>query len=191
MARTIKISVRDRIAWQTNRKEYICGNGDFVVEFNFDDEWENYYHKTARFIHGEEYTDVVFTGNKCAVPIITDVNSMEVGVYTGNLRTTTAAKVLCKKSILCRNKIPADPPPDVYAQVMELIQKGVSEEQIATAVEKYLDENPTQTDETLKMENGILSVNTTNQMEQDNTLPITSAGVYATVGNIEVLLKTI
>lgn len=45
--------------------------------------------------------------------------------------------------------------------------------------------------ETLKLENGILSVNTTNNMEQDNTLPITSAGVFATVGNIEALLKTI
>jgi hypothetical protein len=47
------------------------------------------------------------------------------------------------------------------------------------------------TDETLILENGILSVNTTNDMEQDNTLPITSAGVFATVGNIEALLKTI
>ena len=47
------------------------------------------------------------------------------------------------------------------------------------------------TDETLTLENGVLSVNTTNDMEQDNTLPITSAGVYATVGNIEALLKTI
>ena len=47
------------------------------------------------------------------------------------------------------------------------------------------------TDATLKLENGILSVNTTNDMEQDNTLPITSAGVFATVGNIEALLKTI
>ena len=47
------------------------------------------------------------------------------------------------------------------------------------------------TDETLKMKDGILSVNTTNEMEQDNTLPITSAGVFATVGNIEALLKTI
>ena len=47
------------------------------------------------------------------------------------------------------------------------------------------------TDNTLTLKNGVLSVNTTNQMEQDNTLPITSAGVFATVGNIEVLLKTI
>lgn len=47
------------------------------------------------------------------------------------------------------------------------------------------------TDETLTLKDGVLSVNTTDQMEQDNTLPITSAGVYATVGNIEALLKTI
>ena len=47
------------------------------------------------------------------------------------------------------------------------------------------------TDETLTLKNGILSVNTTNDMEQDNMLPITSAGVFATVGNIEALLKTI
>lgn len=47
------------------------------------------------------------------------------------------------------------------------------------------------TDETLTLKDGILSVNATNDMEKDNTLPITSAGVYATVGNIEALLKTI
>lgn len=47
------------------------------------------------------------------------------------------------------------------------------------------------TDDTLILKDGILSVNTTNNMEQDNTLPITSAGVFATVGNIEALLKTI
>lgn len=48
-----------------------------------------------------------------------------------------------------------------------------------------------QVDETLSLKDGVLSVNTTNDMEQDNTLPITSAGVFATVGNIEALLKTI
>ena len=47
------------------------------------------------------------------------------------------------------------------------------------------------TDETLILQDGVLSVNTTNEVEQDNTLPITSAGVHATVGNIEALLKTI
>ena len=47
------------------------------------------------------------------------------------------------------------------------------------------------TDATLKVENGVLSVNTTNKMEQNNMLPITSAGVFAVVGNIEALLKTV
>ncbi len=36
-----------------------------------------------------------------------------------------------------------------------------------------------------------LSVDTADQVEQDNTLPVTSAAVAATVGNIEVLLGTI
>ena len=47
------------------------------------------------------------------------------------------------------------------------------------------------TDETLSLENGVLSVNRATELEEDNTLPITSAAVAATVGNIEVLLKTI
>lgn len=47
------------------------------------------------------------------------------------------------------------------------------------------------TDETLSLENGVLSVNRATELEEDNTLPITSAAVAATVGNIEILLKTI
>lgn len=48
-----------------------------------------------------------------------------------------------------------------------------------------------ETDETLFLENGVLGVNTATDVEGDNTLPITSAAVYETVGNIEILLKTI
>lgn len=48
------------------------------------------------------------------------------------------------------------------------------------------------TDNTLILgEDGVLRVNTTNEMAADNTLPITSAGVYTQVGNIAVLLDTI
>ena len=38
---------------------------------------------------------------------------------------------------------------------------------------------------------GVLSVDTTNVAERDNTKPITSAGTYAIVGNIETLLSVI
>ena len=47
------------------------------------------------------------------------------------------------------------------------------------------------TDETLTLENGVLSVNTADAVEADNTLPITSAAVQTTVGNINALLETI
>lgn len=69
--------------------------------------------------------------------------------------------------------------------------------EIKTAVNEYLKENPPsggvqfETDETLLLENGILSVNTADVVEKDNTLPVTSAAVQTTVGNINALLETI
>ena len=47
------------------------------------------------------------------------------------------------------------------------------------------------TDETLSLKYGVLSVNTAQEPEPDNTLPITSSAVHTTVGNIEILLQTI
>jgi hypothetical protein len=72
----------------------------------------------------------------------------------------------------------------------------VSEEDLAKAVEDYLKENPAggvqfTTDRTLSLIDGVLSVNTAEEAELDNTLPITSAAVAVTVGNIAELLKTI
>lgn len=40
-------------------------------------------------------------------------------------------------------------------------------------------------------EEGVLSVDTADGAEADNTKPITSAAVYTQIGNIEVLLSTI
>lgn len=47
------------------------------------------------------------------------------------------------------------------------------------------------TDETLSLKNGVLSVNCANDIEKDNTLPITAAAVFTGVGNIHALLQTI
>lgn len=40
-------------------------------------------------------------------------------------------------------------------------------------------------------QSGVLSVTKANQIEQDNTHPITAAAVYTEVGNINALLQTI
>lgn len=81
---------------------------------------------------------------------------------------------------------------------------------IKNAVEDYLEQNPPSggiteipiaTHDTIGgikignnlriSDDGVLSVETTDAAEQDNTLPITSAAVYTAVGNIEVRLSTI
>jgi hypothetical protein len=47
------------------------------------------------------------------------------------------------------------------------------------------------TDETLSFVNNVLSVNVATEPDPDNTLPISSAAVAITVGNIDEILKTI
>lgn len=67
----------------------------------------------------------------------------------------------------------------------------LTEEDKTKIVEAVKSEPLFDTDATLKLENGVLGVNTATDAEQDNTLPITSAAVYETLGNIEILLGTI
>ena len=43
----------------------------------------------------------------------------------------------------------------------------------------------------LKVEDGVLSVDTANAVEEDNTRPVTSAAVYTELGNVEALLANI
>lgn len=134
----IEISVQNRVAWQTDTNDYICGNGDFVIGFVFDSEWSEYETKTARFIYNGEHTDIMFTGNECKVPVILNAKRMEVGVYAGDLYTTTPAFINCRKSILCDSGAPADPTPDVYTQIMELLKNvkpGGSGECLITRIE--------------------------------------------------------
>lgn len=86
----IDITVRDKIATHVGDAYYVCGNSDFVVRFDFDEEWAALDVKTARFIREDgAYHDQVFSGNECPVPIISNTNNVRVGVFAGNLCTTT------------------------------------------------------------------------------------------------------
>lgn len=115
----MNITVRNKIATKTDNVAYVCGNSDYVINFAFDGEWDVYDTKTARFAYGGQHTDVVFTGNQCNVPVITNTYAFHVGVFAGDLHTTTAARVPCRKCILCGSGAPDDPPKNVYDQLME------------------------------------------------------------------------
>ena len=120
--RIIEVRVDDKIASVISDPLYVCGNSDYVVKFAFDDEWADHTMKTARFIKSNnEYFDVVFNGIECAMPIIDNTSYVKIGVYAGNLCTTTAAIVNAQRSILCGSGVPAEPDPDVYAQILERI----------------------------------------------------------------------
>lgn len=103
----INITVREKIAHTISDTCIVCGNSDYVVVFDFDAEWDAYEVKTARFIWGGTYTDVAFTGNECPVPVIPDAVSVLVGVYAGDLHTTTAAAIGVRRSILGGNPVPS------------------------------------------------------------------------------------
>lgn len=124
MNRTINVKVKNKIAVADDTL-YICGNSDFVINFDFDDEWAEHTTKTARFIFDGQYADVVFVDNRCPVPVMSNIYDFKVGVYVGDLQTTTPARVAATKSILCENGAPAAPHPDVYAQLKTLFELGV------------------------------------------------------------------
>lgn len=120
MVKTLHVSVNNKIAsyWQRDGV-IVCGNSDYVIEFTFDSEWDDHQIKTARFISANGYSDVVFEGTTVAVPVVQNTERLTVGVFSGNLKTTTPAVIPCMKSILCGEGVPVDPPPDVYTQLME------------------------------------------------------------------------
>lgn len=134
MERVIPITIRDKVATAPRDALYVCGNSDYTINFTFDEEWEGFNEKTARFVYNGQFVDMIFSGNVCPVPIISNTYAFEVGVYVGNLSTTTKAYVPATKSVLCGSNIPAEPV-SVYVPSSELEKKADKE-----YVRDYVDE---------------------------------------------------
>lgn len=140
----LNVIVKGKIAQGVKGQYAVCGNSDYVVKFDFDDEWNAQKYKTARFVWNDKYEDVVFEGNECNMPIIMDAYKIKVGVFAGDLQTTTPAIIITKKSILCGSATAEKPSEDVYSQIMALLNdlKELSDEELAAAIAKYFVENP-------------------------------------------------
>lgn len=122
MDKIINITVRNRIAIADPGQYIICGNEDYTAVFDFDAEWSGIDIKTARFSRKGIYTDVVFTGNTVEIPEMQNVSRVEIGVFAGDI-TTTPAVVRCHRSILCGGGNVHEPEPDVYAQIIKMIEE--------------------------------------------------------------------
>ena len=139
----IKIKIRDKRAGGTGT--VICGNSDYTVVWDLDQEWAFYDAKTMRVnLADGTYQDVVFSGDTAALPVLSMPGWASVGLYAGDLHTSRAADLRVLPSVTTPGGAPADPPESVYDQLMELIKDmgGASEEDIAKAVAGYLTEHP-------------------------------------------------
>ena len=139
----IKIKIRDKRAGGTGT--VICGNSDYTVAWDLDQEWEPYSAKTMRVnLADGTYRDVVFTGNTAALPVLSTPGWASVGLYAGDLHTSRAADLRVLPSVTTPGGAPADPAEDVYAQITEKLNQliAVQPESVAQAVADYLTEHP-------------------------------------------------
>lgn len=97
---TIDIIIRNKTASAVNPPCIVCGNSDYNVKFDFDDEWQAHNNKIGVFAYnrcGEWQSEkVLFEGDTCPVPALHGVRSVWIGVTAGDVRTSTPADVPCR-----------------------------------------------------------------------------------------------
>lgn len=123
----IKIIVTKKVASVEGTPIIVCGNSDYTLSFTFDDEWKNEQNKVARFSFTKNglksFIDMPITDNTCQVPVLIGIGLVRVGVYAGDLKTTTGAKIKCHKSILCDDADTMDEPfKNLYDELLEKIE---------------------------------------------------------------------
>ena len=125
---TINISISNKRPTVIGTTVIVCGNSGYSIDFSFDAEWTGSGLKTARFVYVKggavQFQEVAFSGNTVQVPILSDIREVYVGVYAGDLQTTTPARIPCDRSILCGGGVHEDPPEDVYNQILALLNES-------------------------------------------------------------------
>lgn len=131
MADTYKvknITVRQKIA--TGDDTYIvCGNSDYTVHWDLDDEWAEYNEKTmlVRVDNSPNPYTVQFTGTDAELPALYNTRRCVIGLMAGDVRTTTGAMFVCLPSARDASGAPVEPPADVYAQLVSQLAGKISE----------------------------------------------------------------
>lgn len=141
----ISITVTDKRPVYTAGTTVVCDNSDYIVHWDLDAEWSAYDTKTMRVIYMDStYADTVFTGDSVALPPVPVPGCVQIGLYAGDIHTSRMVLLRALSSVRSASGAPADPTPDVYDQLMELIKGmgGVDPDDIAKAVADYLAAHP-------------------------------------------------
>lgn len=108
----INISIADKRPAVDGAPVIVCNNkGSYTIQFTFDDEWNAYAKKVVRFVWIQKgkvkFKDVEMTGTTCTVPALSNTDKVRVGVFAGDICTTTPAVIPCVRSILCEGGTPS------------------------------------------------------------------------------------
>lgn len=188
----ILITVRDKLpVIAGDVKALVTDNSDYTVRFTFDEQWEDGA-KTVYFIRSNGYVfpPVKTVNDTVSVPIQHDAGLMTrllIGVQQGDIKTSRPCAVAIYPAVTDMIEDDAvQPDPSLWEDVLKRLEKlekfgGGSGGGVAFEVGNALE----------LTDDGVLNVKTTDEAEQDNTLPITSSGVHTIVGNIGAILDTI
>ena len=104
----------------------VCNNSDYVVRFALDSEWDALALRTMRIVYDSySHTDIAFSGDTVALPAIIDRTSIGIGLYSGDIHTSTCAMFDCERSVMGQNSHAVAPPSsDVYNEIVEMINDG-------------------------------------------------------------------
>lgn len=119
---TIDIIIRNKTASAVDPPCIVCGNSDYNVKFDFDDEWQAHNNKIGVFAYnrcGEWRSEnVLFEGDTCPVPALHGVRSVWIGVTAGDVRTSTPADVPCRMGATDFSDTDEPPSADVWGQIL-------------------------------------------------------------------------
>lgn len=119
---TIDIIIRNKTASAVDPPCIVCGNSDYNVKFDFDDEWQAHNNKIGVFAYnrcGEWRSEnVLFEGDTCPVPALHGVRSVWIGVTAGDVRTSTPADVPCRMGATDFSDTNEPPSADVWGQIL-------------------------------------------------------------------------
>lgn len=124
----ITIKVRNKIAQPVGDPTIVCGNDGYNIVLDLDEEWDDYEIKTMRvawvdtFSGQPRHIDVPYILNFAALPVIADAYEVQLGVYAGNIKTSTPATVPCERCITDGGTYHEDPEPETYAALLELLR---------------------------------------------------------------------
>lgn len=104
----------------------VCNNSDYVVRFALDSEWDALALRTMRIVYDSySHTDIAFSGDTVALPTIIDRTSIGIGLYSGDIHTSTCAMFDCERSVMGKNSNAVAPPSsDVYNEIVKMINDG-------------------------------------------------------------------